>query len=241
METIALEGAHGTLPTLAEIPEGDGPFPGVVVVHDALGMSHDLGAQVRWLAAARYLAAAPDLFAWGGHGRCLFRTLRDMTRGDGRAFEDLELVRGWLSRHPKSTGRVGIVGFCMGGGFALMLAPGTAYAASAVNYGGMSDRFWARMAESCPIVASYGAEDGSLKGEAERLERVLADHGIPHDVKVYPGVGHGFMNDHDPRELHWIVRLLAWMSNTRYDARATEDARRRIVAFFDRYLRATAA
>ena len=60
---------------------------------------------------------------------------------------------------------------------------------------------------------------------------------MPHDVKIYPGVGHGFMNDHDPADLALFLRFLARISGTRYDDAATGDARRRIAAFFDAYLR----
>jgi carboxymethylenebutenolidase len=56
-------------------------------------------------------------------------------------------------------------------------------------------------------------------------------------VKVYAGVGHGFMNDHAPEDQTLVLRFLARVSGTRYDEEATRDARRRIVAFFDRHLR----
>jgi carboxymethylenebutenolidase len=72
---------------------------------------------------------------------------------------------------------------------------------------------------------------------AVRLEGSLAAHGVPRDVKEYPGVGHGFMNAHDPRDSTWVFRVLSWISNTRYDASATTDARRRITAFFDAHLK----
>jgi carboxymethylenebutenolidase len=125
----------------------------------------------------------------------------------------------------------------MGGGFALMLAPGAGYRASAVNYGALADEHWSRLADACPIVASYGGDDPTLKGTAARLERSLAAHGITHDVKEYPGVGHGFMNDHKPSDSNWVFTALAWISNTCYDARATADARKRITDFFNMHLR----
>jgi carboxymethylenebutenolidase len=231
-------GTRGAVPAFVATPSGEGPWPGVVVVHDALGMTEDLRNQARWLSASGYLAAAPDLFHWGGRLRCLFRIMRDLGRGSqGPVFDDLSAVRNWLAGHPRSTGRVGVIGFCMGGGFALMLAPGHGYAASAVNYGAMSHEAWDRLADACPIVASYGADDPTLKGAAARLERTLTAHGIPHDVKEYPGVGHGFMNDHHPEDSPWVFALLARISNTRFHARATSDARRRILEFFDAYLK----
>ncbi len=227
----------GPIPTFVAEPPGDGPCPGVVVVHDVLGMTQDLRRQARWLASEGYLAAAPDLFHWGGTMRCLFRIFKDLGRGTGRTFDDLEAVRSWLVAHPRSTGRVGIVGFCMGGGFALMLAPGKQYAAAAPNYGALRDAGWDRLADACPIVASYGAEDPSLKGAAARLEHTLTMHGIPHDVKEYPGAGHSFMNDHDARDAPWIFKVMQRLSHGGYRAEASADARQRIVAFFDAHLK----
>lgn len=125
----------------------------------------------------------------------------------------------------------------MGAGYALALAPNLGYAAVSVNYGGCPSDAQTWLAEACPIVGSYGAADRSPLGSAagRRLESVLADHDIPHHVKVYPGVGHGFMNDHDPATL--LLRFLARVSGTRYDEDATQDARRRITEFFDTHLR----
>jgi carboxymethylenebutenolidase len=232
-------GSREPIPTYVATPSGPGPWPGVVVVHDALGMTQDLRNQAGWLADAGYLAAAPDLFH-GGRRRlwCLVRIMRDVARGTGGpVFADLAAVRRWLAQHPQSNGRVGIIGFCLGGGIALALAPRRGYGASAVNYGGLSAQGWEQLADACPIVASYGALDPTLKGTAARLERTLAARGIPHDVKEYPGVGHGFMNRHDPGDTPLIFRLLAWLSSTDYDEQATADARRRITAFFDTHLK----
>jgi carboxymethylenebutenolidase len=89
------------------------------------------------------------------------------------------------------------------------------------------------------VVASFGGADRSPLGRTAgiRMERVLTDLGVEHDVKIYPGVGHGFMNDHDPADLTPLLTALTRISGTRYDGPATADARERIVAFFDTHLR----
>ena len=85
---------------------------------------------------------------------------------------------------------------------------------------------------------SAGADSSPLGRRAgERLEEVLTDLDVPHDVKIYPGVGHGFMNDHDPADATLLLRFLARVSGTAFDPEASADARRRIVAFFDQHLR----
>ena len=107
------------------------------------------------------------------------------------------------------------------------------------NYGGCPKDAESWLDGACPIVASYGGKDRSPMGASagERLERVLTALGVEHDIKTYPGVGHGFMNDHDPQDQTLMLILLAKVSGTRYDPRATADARERILAMFDRWSR----
>lgn len=240
-EEIAIQGNTAPIPAFVAMPDTKRPRPGVVIVHDALGMTEDLRNQARWLASAGYLAAAPNLFHRGSRTRCLFRTMRELTKGtQGESFDDLRSVRSWLQQQDACTGRIAILGFCLGGGFALALAPSGDYAACSANYGAMAAANWPRLARSCPIVASYGGDDASLRGEAAKLEAALTQFGVPHDVEEYPGVGHGFMNDHPPGDGNWVFSLLAWVSNTHYDAAATADARRRIIEFFDEHLKPAA-
>lgn len=241
MEPLAdleIRTAHGPMPAYAAVPASPPPWPGVVVIHDFTGMSHDLRAQADWFASEGFLAIAPDLYYWGSRFGCLRTIMRDLGERRGRSFDDIEAARQWLQDHDDCTGRIGVVGFCMGGGYALALAADHRFSASSVNYGGCPSDADQWLPGACPIVGSFGGSDSSPLGSraGRRLGELPTELRVPHDVRIYPGVGHGFMNDHDPEDQTLLLTFLARMSGTRFDEEATQDARRRISAFFRRYL-----
>jgi carboxymethylenebutenolidase len=234
----AIRTGRGTMPAYVAVPGVPPPWPGVVVVHDFTGMSRDLRDQADWLAGEGFLAVAPDLYYWGSRLGCLRTIMRDLGQRRGRSFDDIEAARGWLRGHPECTGQIGVIGFCMGGGYAVALAADRGFDAASVNYGGCPSDAEEWLPDACPIVGSFGGSDSSpLGGRAgRRLGRLLTELEVPHDVKIYPGVGHGFMNNHDHEDQTLLLRFLARISGTEYDEDATRDARRRIIEFFNRYL-----
>jgi len=223
------EGLHGVL----AVPAGVGPWPAVVVVHEAFGIDEQMRKQVAHLASLGYLAIMPDLFTDGGFRRCINATMRAMTTGTGTAYADIEAARDTLLARPDSNGAIGIIGFCMGGGFALMAA-NRGYDAAAVNYGRLPKNIDLAVQGACPIVASYGGSDITLKGANARLDAALTAHGIPHDSKEYPEAGHAFLNEDSvgPGWLRPLVRVL----NFKPYPEAASDAWRRIDEFFGTYL-----
>lgn len=238
MTDIELTSPHGKLPCYLAKPEGEGPWPGVVILHDAMGMTTDLRNQADWLAGEGFLAIAPDFYSWGGTLRCMISVIRSVLRRSGRAFDEAETARAFLAGNSECTGKVGVIGFCMGGGFAFLLAPAArGFDAVSANYGTIPEDPEETLADACPIIASYGAKDSSLKGSAAKLEKLLTDLGVPHDVKEYPEAGHSFLNDHVPGEVPMIFRFAsAMIGGADYNAEAAADARIRIARFYKEHL-----
>lgn len=229
------EGASEDLKGVFGVPQSPGPWPAIVVVHEAFGIDHEMRKQVAHLASLGYLTLMPDLFSAGGIRRCLVATMRAMRSGEGRAYADIAAAREWLLARPDATGAVGVLGFCMGGGFALMTAA-SGFDAAATNYGMLPVDMEVSLENACPIVGSYGGKDGSLKNAAAQLESVLERKGVPHDIKEYPEAGHVFMNEklNGPAWIRPIVRVMNFGPNPE----AAIDAWRRIDGFFGEHLAA---
>jgi carboxymethylenebutenolidase len=240
MAELALTSPVGPFSAYLATPSGSGPWPGVVIIHDAFGMSTAAKRHADWLAGAGYLAATPNLFRLSGFIACVRAAFRELAAGKGPMFDDIEATRVALTKRPDCTGKVGVIGFCMGGGFAIALAQDHGFSASAPNYGRLPADAESYLTGPCPVVASYGGKDRSLRGAAARLETILTAKGVPHDVKEYPDAGHSFLDNHTSSELPMLYTLLSPLLGSGYHQPSAEDAQQRIVAFFDKHLKAPA-
>jgi carboxymethylenebutenolidase len=216
-------------------PAGRGPWPGVVAIHEAFGVDDVMRRQADRLASAGYLALLLDLYSDGGAARCVMGTFRALLTGQGKPYADIDAARRWLREHAACTGKVGVIGFCMGGAFALVTA-NRGFDAASVNYGPLPPQLEKRLSGACPIVASYGKKDLSTRGAAAKIERVLTRLDVPHDVKLYPNAAHSFLNDAmvGPRPLQPLLRITGF----RPEPQTAKDAWRRIETFFAEHLAA---
>jgi carboxymethylenebutenolidase len=232
MPNVLVPTPLGQMPAWLASPSSQAPIPGVVVLHDVGGMSQDHRNQADWLGEAGFLTLAIDLYYRGGFPLCLRAIIRDFTARSGPTFDDVESARTWLLAQPNCNGKVGVIGFCMGGGFALLLASGHGFSAASINYGGkLPPDVETFLQVACPVVGSYGAKSHWEQGVADQLEQALQRALVPHDVKEYPDAGHSFMNN---KQSFWFKMLR--FRNIGFNEPSAMDARRRIIAFFHTHL-----
>lgn len=208
--------------------------PAVVVIHEIFGLNDDIRRITRQFAEAGYVALAPDLYDGPGPRiLCVLRTLRALSHGSGAAFEDLDAVRRWLGERPEvDASRIGVVGFCMGGGFALLFAVRAPVGVAATFYGDVPKTADA-LRGVCPVLAGYGERDRMFLAAGKRLEQLLEELEVERDVALYPGVGHSYMSRHSGA-LGWLGSISPMAAG--YDEAAAEDSWRRMLDFFERHL-----
>lgn len=215
-------------------PEGPGPWPAVLVFHEMFGLNADIRRIAKRFAANGYLAAAPDL-ARGRHWSCLVSAILQMQRGKGPAV-DLAVAAVDLLKAREDVARIGAVGFCMGGGFALLLGTLGHLDATADFYGQVRPR--GELSRCCPVTGGFGGKDLVYARQGRQLMRDLEELGIPCDLKVYDACGHSFMNQSE----HPYLERLSWpVIGGGYHEPSAEDSWERMLAFFGRHLREPAA
>jgi carboxymethylenebutenolidase len=197
MTDISIETPNGRIDAVLEIPSGEGPWPGVVVIHDAFGLRDPHRQIARRIADNAYLAIVPNMYARGGAIRCMRSVFSDLLAYEGSA----------------------------------LVASTKGFGASAPFYPPPLQSKYAEIVDgACPIVASFGRRDPLNRGSGPRLEEVLIEKNIPHDVKTYPDTGHSFA---DRAPLQAISRIFGFGENEQ----AAADAWQRVFTFFDQHLR----
>jgi carboxymethylenebutenolidase len=232
--SIAVPGGR-RMPACLAIPDSPGPHPAVIVIHEIFGLNDDIRRIAGRFADEGYVALAPDLFFRGGKLRCAMRAMRDLRAGQGTSVRDADAAREWIAaRDDVDASRIGVAGFCFGGGFALLYAVKAPVGATAPFYGAVPKET-ARLEGICPVVASFGGRDRPLAKHGPRLENHLRKLGVPHDVKVYEDAGHSFMSQFVPGPFMRAIGSKGPMK-AGYVEEAAEDAWKRVLSFFSQHL-----
>jgi carboxymethylenebutenolidase len=231
MPDVKIKTPNRTLNAYLANTQSEQKAPGVVLIHDVLGLTKETRRKADWLASSGYVTIAPDMFSGGLAIPCLINTFRDLLSEKGDSFENIAATVEYLRSHDRCSGRFGIMGFCMGGGFALLTAKGYGFSASSVNYGMLPKDLESIVKGACPVVASFGADDKTLPNAAAKLDAALAKNNVVHDVKEYPHCSHAFMDKYDGA-VGWLVERIGMGPN----AEATRDAENRILEFFGKHL-----
>ncbi len=223
-ETVASPAGNGSIRGYFARPASlSGKVPAVLVVHENRGLNPYIEDVARRLALLDFIAFAPDgLTSVGGYpgndeqGAAAFRTI------DGpKMFEDFVASAGWLQNHPSSTGKVGAVGFCFGGGICNQLAVRVPDLAAAIPFYGRQVSAEDAAKIQAPLLLHYAGNDQGVNRGWPAYEEALKANGKTYTAYIYENTQHGFHNDTTPR----------------YDETAAKLAWQRTVDFFNAHLR----
>ncbi len=193
-------------------PEGAGPFPGVVVIHEAYGLNENIRDIARRFADQGYAALAVDMFSGRNRVVCMFNFMKANVQGaiEHAGIDELKAALSYLAEQPGvDAARLGAIGFCMGGGFAIAWACTDERLKVIAPFYGATPKPIDAVARSCPVVGSYPGKDFTAP-RARELEAALTRHGVEHDIKIYPGARHSFFNDRRPGAYHPEASADAW-------------------------------
>ena len=224
--TVPSPQGNGSIKGYLVRPAGNGKFPAVLVVHENRGLNPYIEDVARRLGTANFMAFAPDgLTSVGGYpgddekGGALF-----MTVDRAKMTEDFVAAAAWLKARPDSTGRLGVVGFCYGGGIANTLAVRMPDLAAAVPFYGAAPAAADVPKIKAAVLVHHGELDTRLAAAWPDYDAALTAAKVTHEGYIYPKANHGFHNDTTPR----------------YDEAAAKLAWQRSLDWFNKYLRTSA-
>lgn len=199
-------------------PDVAGPHPGVVVIHEIYGLNDNIKDITHRFAEAGYVALAVDLFTDRNRAVCMTRYMAGLLFGSINRYgvNDLKTALTYLAKNRDvDARRMGAIGFCMGGGFAIAWACTDSRLKAIAPFYGVNPRPLDVVNRLCPVVASYPEKDFTANA-GRALDRALDKHHIAHDIKIYAGAEHSFFNDRGKA----------------YDKAAAEDSWARVIKFF---------
>ena len=222
LQDVVIPSRQARLRGFLALPDGPGPHPGVVVIHEVHGLNDNIRDITGRLAAEGYASLAVDLFSERNRVICMARLMGGTLTGQGGfAVNDLQASADFLIAQPSvDPQRIGAVGFCMGGGLAIAWGYRDRRLCAIAPFYATNPRPLSAARRLCPVVGSYPGRDFTARS-GRKLDTRLSEAGVVHDIKIYPGARHSFFND----------------QGKAYDAAASTDAWERVLAFFAEHVR----
>ncbi|HEX7128244.1 MAG TPA: dienelactone hydrolase family protein [Thermodesulfobacteriota bacterium] len=220
---VTFKGATGDVAGYLARPRGDAKVPAVIVVHENRGLNAHIEDVARRVGAAGFVALAPDLLSpLGGTPKDEDRA-RDMIRqlDADKTVANLRAATAWLAKRPDTTGKVGAVGFCWGGGVVNQLAVAEPDLDAAVVFYGASPKPGQVPQIRAPLLLHYAGLDQRINETVPAYEQALKQASKDYTLYMYEGVNHAFHND---------------TAGARYDAQAAKLAWQRTVDFLKQKL-----
>jgi carboxymethylenebutenolidase len=223
-ETVSYKSGDETVSAYLALPDGAGKHPAIIVIHEWWGLNDWVKEQAQKYASQGYVALAVDLYR--GKVASNPDEAHILMRGlpDDRGMRDLEAAYAYLSSRPDvNAGKIGSLGWCMGGSWSIKLAVDQPkLAACAVNYGWLPSDPALVAKIKAPVQGNFGADDqGIPPKDVKAFEAAMKADGKITDIKIYDGAGHAFQNPNNKQG---------------YRPEASADASQRISAFFQKYL-----
>jgi carboxymethylenebutenolidase len=208
----------------------------VIVVHEIFGRQPELVRVCERFAAHGFAALMPDLFGDRFKPRCIAQALGEIQRGAGEFIDVVVNAADVVAREANvDRAGVGVIGFCLGGGFAL--ATGKVFKATSTNYGDMPPKDVIKGIG--PTIGCYGSKDLVYRNTGKQLDQVLTELGVPHEIHRFDA-GHAFLCDGDHPVAGALTRPFLNVNPAR-DVAARDEAWPKILAFFDAQLASTTA
>ena len=214
-EAIQYPGKAGNVKAYLSRPKDGGKRGAVVVIHENRGLVEHIKDVARRLAKEGFVALAPDLLSRAG-GTDQFKTPEEAIAAIGKLAkpgveEDLHSAVDYLKKQNFVSGRIGVVGFCWGGGQSLNFATKCKELnAAVVYYGRNPDPLDLVQNIPCPLLGNYGEDDPNIMPGVEPLKQALTKYGKKFDLKTYPGAKHAFNNNTNAERYHPEASKDAW-------------------------------